>query len=976
MTRSVSGVGGFIMALLLLAPPAAHGQGTSEIRGRVQDAQAGVLPGVTVTIQNQATGTSRDTITSADGSFLVPNVLPGVYDVTAELGGFRKFQRPGVQLEVGKTATIDIQLQVGGLEEAVTVTGETPLVDTTSKEVGGNIGGQEMRDLPVFNRNWIQFVSLLPGIVYETATDTFGADTIQVNGQDSRNSNFLLDGASNMDDLVGGRGGTQVRTPLLAIQEFQVVTNQVDAESGRTTGAVINAISKSGTNRFEWELFGLLQDASLTAESFFVKRDNLNKPDTKQHQWGGNVGGPLVKNQAFYFFNLERIANDRGNVVVIPQRPDLNWSPTTIERVWNTLGRVDHHINADNSWSFRYLREQSPGVRQITGRPTPVATRTEYDVDTAYVGTWNSVLGQTRTNTLRASATTENIMFANDAFFDAGWRQEGLPPTLAYEGFTDQQSSAASGRHNNTYSLEDTFSWYLPTWFGQHDFRFGAQFQYGEVAQADQANLNGTFSFGLSNVPFNAANPRTYPDRFSIRIGGPLKYTQIARYVSLFAQDKWKTTDRLTLSLGARWDVELFNIPARTALGFNDQSGDSPIDWNNVSPRTGLAYALGDRRNAVLRGGYGLMFNRSFTELFTPFFTQSRFVRSFVAQFPISAFDPGPRNGRLPTDPTLVNGPFVTPALLAYINTTYPPGATQLLRAISVDSPARRTPYQHQFTAGYQRQLGADLSASVDYIHTVGRQLLFSLDLNQGLRPSTSPTAAVVRPNPDYNAINTPVNAGKTDYDGLNFMLEKRWSHDHYYRVSYTLSYARGNTSSNGLPSSDYQVGQDLHLELNHGPLANDRRHNVAVAGTLLVPRTHGMTISWVGRYLSGGPFSLTNSLIDADRNGRGNDLIAAGTYKGTAISPNDEVYEVEFDGSRGGARGPNYFQVDLRTGWRFRLPDRHKLDVTVDVFNIFNRTQFNNPSGNIGSTDFLILDSLQARNLPRAAQVQFTLRY
>jgi hypothetical protein len=976
MSHPLRGVAVLAIALSWLAPATVRAQGTSEIKGTVQDAQKAVLPGVTVTIRNQATGMFRETQTGADGTYLIPNVLPGTYDVIAELSGFRRFQREGVVLEIGKTASIDIQLQVGGLEEAVTVTGETPLVDTTSKEVGGNIGGREMRDLPVFNRNWIQFVSLLPGIVYETATDTFGADTIQVNGQDSRNNNFLLDGASNMDDLVGARGGTQVRTPLLAIQEFQVVTNQFDAEFGRTTGAVINAVSKSGTNRFQWEVFGLFSDASLTAESFFVKRDDLEKPDTKQQQWGGSVGGPIVKNRMFYFFNLERIANDRANVIVIPQRPDLNWSPTVIERVWNTLGRVDHQLSAQQSWSFRYLREQSPGRRQISGRPTPVATRSEYDVDTAYVGTWNSVLGNTRTNTLRASATTENVMFANDPFFERGWQQEGLPPTLAYEGFTDQQSADASGRHNNTYALEDTFSWYVPSWFGQHDFRLGAQFQYGEVAQENQTNLNGTFSFGRSNVPFNAADPRTYPDRFSIRVGGPLHYTQIAKYVSLFAQDRWKKTDRLTLSLGLRWDVEFFNVPPRTTLGLNDESGDHPVDGDNLSPRVGSAYALGERQDSVLRGGYGLMYNRSFAELFSNFFTQSRFVDSFVAQFPISAADPGPRAGRLPTDPTLVNGPFVTPELLNYINTTYPPGSTQLLRAISVDNADRHVPYQHQFSVGYQRPIGANLSAGIDYIHTMGRELLVSIDLNQGSRTTTSSTETVVRPNPDFNAINMPVNAGTTEYDGLNVMLEKRWTNNYYYRVSYTLSYARGNTTAQGLPSSDFQVGQDLHLEKNEGPLANDRRHNLSFAGSIEVPHMHGLLLSGVARYLSGAPMTLTNSLVDTDRNGRTGDLIDAGTYEGTPVSAGDKTWKVDFDGGRGGARGPDYFQVDLRAGWRFKLPDRHLLDVTIDAFNVFNRSQFNNPSGDIASADFLILDSLQSRNVPRALQFQVTLRY
>lgn len=965
-----------LTAVLLFAwAAAAHAQSTSEIRGRVLDDQAAVMPGVTVTIRNQDTGLTREALTSAEGTYLITNVPPGRYDVSATLTGFRKFVREGVQLEIGRTATVDVTLQVGGVEEAVTVTAESPLVDTTSKEVGGNIGGQELRDLPVFNRNWIQFVALLPGIVYETATDTFGADTIQVNGQDSRNNNFLLDGASNMDDLVGARGGTQVRTPLLAIQEFQVVTNQFDAEFGRTTGAVINAVSRRGANRFEWELFGLLQDASLTAESFFVKRDDLEKPDTKQHQWGGNLGGPIVRNKAFFFFNLERVANDRANVIVIPQRPDLNWSPTVVERVWNTLGRVDHQLTRNNTWTFRYLREQSPGKRQIAGRPTPSATRSEYDVDTAYVASFDSVLGGTRTNTIRASATTENVMFANDPFFENGWRQEGLPPTLAYEGFTDQQFSGASGRHNNTYAIEDSFSWLVPSRHGDHALRFGAQFQYGEIAQENQSNLNGTFSFGRSNVPFNATDPRTYPDRFSIRIGGPLEYTQIAKYVSLFAQDQWKR-DRLTLSVGARWDVEFFNVPPRTTIGLTDESGSHPTDWDNLSPRLGFAYAVGQQRDAVLRGGYGLMYNRSFAELFSSFFTQSRFVSSFEAQFPITAADSGPRNGRLPTDPTLVNGPFVTPALLDYINRTYPPGSTQLLRAISVDNPARRVPYQHQFSVGYERQIARNLSASADYIHTVGRELLVQLDLNQGSRPSTDTTTTVVRPNPDFNAINQPVNAGETAYDGLNLMLEKRWSHSYMFRAAYTLSYARGNTTGQGLPSSDYQVGQDLHLEMNEGPLANDRRHNVSLAGSIEVPRTHGLIVSGIARYLSGTPITLTNSLVDTDMNGRGNDRIAAGTYRGTPVSADDEIWEVEFDGKRGGARGPDYFQVDLRAGWRFKLPDRHLLDISVDVFNIFNRTQFDNPSGNQGGTAFLILDDVQDRYLPRAAQIQFTLRY
>ena len=217
-----------------------------------------------------------------------------------------------------------MKLEVGSLEETVNVSAESPLVDVTSKEIGGNITSETLVQLPSVNGNFIGFVGLLPGIVPSISTESFGSDSISVNGQDPRNNNYMLDGGNNNDDVIGQRAGTQARTPIEAIQEFQVVTDQFDAEFGRTAGAIINAVTKQGTNRMRGSAFGYFQRGDLTEKDFFAKEKGLAKPDTKYDRWGGTVGGPIVKDKLHYFASLERFSIDRPNTINIPARPDLN----------------------------------------------------------------------------------------------------------------------------------------------------------------------------------------------------------------------------------------------------------------------------------------------------------------------------------------------------------------------------------------------------------------------------------------------------------------------------------------------------------------------------------------------------------------------------------------------------------------------------------------------------------------------------
>ena len=255
-----------LLSLLLLTVPlpALAQQGTSEIGGRIADEQGGALPGVTITLTNEETGVFREVTSGSDGSYFASQLVPGRYKLVAKMPSFHTFERGGLILQVGKTLTINVTLTIGSLQETVTVAAQSPLVDTTSVKVGGNIGTDELSELPAMNRNYFAAVALLPGIQF-AASNQMGNDTIVASGQTSQNNNVAVDGGYNADDALGTSAGAQVRTPLEAIQEFQVITSMYDAEFGRASGAIVNAVTKAGTNQFKGVVFGYAASNKLTA---------------------------------------------------------------------------------------------------------------------------------------------------------------------------------------------------------------------------------------------------------------------------------------------------------------------------------------------------------------------------------------------------------------------------------------------------------------------------------------------------------------------------------------------------------------------------------------------------------------------------------------------------------------------------------------------------------------------------------------
>jgi hypothetical protein len=276
---------------------------------------------------------------------------------------------------------------------------------------------------------------------------------------------------------------------------------------------------------------------------------------------------------------------------------------------------------------------------------------------------------------------------------------------------------------------------------------------------------------------------------------------------------------------------------------------------------------------------------------------------------------------------------------------------------------------------GYERQIGRTMSAGVDYIHNDGRNWL-GYDLNPALKVDTTRTGRFTRTDllglasqlglsPFAGSINSRFDySGETTYDGLNLQFERRFSGFWSARTGYTLGYARGNNNGAALAANNFQVLAEKNLDLGFGPLDTDRRHNFTLSGRLEVPRTGGLTVSALLRYMSGRPFTIHDTNVDADRNNIGFDPLPAGEYSGAG--PN--TITVKNDGGRNGTYGPDYMQLDARFGYRVRMNAR-TLDVFAEVFNVTNRSNFLNPSGD-RRMNFLVLNGLVAGGFPRQAQL------
>ena len=759
------------------ATPALAQQGRTELRGRVTDETGGALPGVTVFIQNEADGTFREVITGADGSYFAAQLLPGVFTVTVALPGFTTFQTTGYELRVGQTLPLDIVLGVGALEETVTVSGQAPLVDLTSAEVGGTLDSQELVDMPLQNRSAFAAISLLPGIQF-LPSESSGNDTIIANGQTAASSNLNVDGGYNGDSTSGGAGGSQVKVAIESVQEFQVVSGQFDAEFGRSSGAVINAVTKRGTNQWSGAGFSYSTSTGMTARNFFnaqqfAEDPSVEKPSNNKYEFGGVFGGPIVQDKMHFFVSLERRLNNPARARIFSTRPELSWSSPERWRALNTMYRVDHQVNGNNSWALRYMRETSPEDNRI-GNRTELSSVDSTDDEYMFVGSYTSVIGNNVVNTVRVTRTHEfysggpPLWYEIDGHISLDGAMRNVTPSYHMDSFQDGVAPWAWGREDSQWQYNNTTSWFIPDKMGDHDIKFGGTFHRSFIDDFSESFLGGGFYFDTDR-PFDVDDYSTYPERLRVRVGKQdgRQFAYPINTFETFLQDKWTLNERWTVGLGVRWDAELLN--AKLTDNPLMTPGTDPRDWNNISPRLSLAYDVTGDGRSVIRAGYGFFYDRTLFSGLDNVLQDPIYNDSFIASFPRGGggqggqLDPGPRNGMPIQDPELAGAIRIGSAAAGecgpstardgvpncvlldrdFVESIYPTGNTSRFNEsnVYVDNYRRQQPLFKQFTVGFERELMPTLSVGVDYVNIRGSQLLNRINYVAPYRDGVDSTA-------------------------------------------------------------------------------------------------------------------------------------------------------------------------------------------------------------------------------------------
>src|SRR5262245_56399210 len=460
-----------ILILILSCSAASFAQGgggRAELNGVITDQDKLVLPGVTITVTNEGTGQSRQAVTGAEGRFVIPTLVPGSYSVTAELQGFQTLRRTGLVLNVGQEISLSLTLNLAGVREEVTVTAESPVIETTASNIGTNITSNEIDNSPSANRSQFSLMQTIPGLVPTLQIGSFEGGQFSANGQATTNNLFLVDGQYNNDSRLGGSQGTQARVTLDTMAEYQVQTHQYGAEYGGSTGVVVNSVTRSGSNKVSGRLFEYYQSNKLEATDYFLKQAGEKNPESGSNVFGGSIGGPIVKNKFFYFGNMEydrahEAANLNFPAIAAPLA--VSYSTTTDFTGPNSFMRFDYQINGNNSLSFRYTRERVLTVNDSIEADLAIADAARHENDSGdqvLSFSYTSVLNNRTTNEFKVGHVRENLLQgpktlfgktdSTSAFFDHSWQFIGFHGLEPFDLGSQNSHPDYIAANRNTYA--------------------------------------------------------------------------------------------------------------------------------------------------------------------------------------------------------------------------------------------------------------------------------------------------------------------------------------------------------------------------------------------------------------------------------------------------------------------------------------------------------------------------------------------
>lgn len=882
ITRALSVV--VAASIAFLTPELARSQTTqSELRGVISDESGAVLPGAAVTATQRETGTTRTTVTSENGAYLMPALPIGTYDIKVELSGFATIVREGQRLGVGESAVVGFTMKLAALAETLTVSGEAPLVDVTQSDLGGRVQTSQIESLPLSGRNWLELVSLVPG-----ARGNPGAVGAGTSGGDA--SRYQMDGLN----VTGqGTGETQSYSHE-TIAEFQVITNRFDAEYGRVTGAVINAVSKSGTNQLHATALYFARDDVFDAKNFFTGK--IAPFDEKQT--GFTIGGPIIKNRMHFFAAYEfqkRSITARPNTGIPLFDVDVD---AGIRRKLPSA-RVDMQLSSNHRLFARtsvyYLNSQNQGV---DGNMTVSAGSNEdfATYDTSIGETW--VISNRMVNEIRGGL----FYFYKDLYESAAMPRYGFP-------------SATLGPANNVpqwwneriFQISDSLSYFLPSWHGEHKFKAGFQYTLPNYRGELPRISYGVFSFDRNPTNFSDMSTWPAPTRYTTTLGD-FSYDVDNPVYGFFVQDDWTIARRFTLNLGVRYDVE----PKVTNKDLPDPLDEGPrrIDGDNFAPRLGFAYDVSGNGRTVIRGGAGLYYG------------------NILLNIPMN--EARDRNVRISA---VVVNPSLTDPLGGRTLADYQ--AQNLPRARTLMASNYETPRQDQTSIGIAHQIGSRYSVQADYVHTDGRNLQMSRNINlfeDPVQHTPLDPSIYGRPYPGFTDITRYETWGKSRYDGLQMAFNSRRVNSWYqFDATYTLSTAKGHTNANRFGT----VNNPFDLDDEYSYLTTDQRHRASLSGTAFFP----WNLSASAIFFAGSPKPLNVlTSLDPFRTGSGRWLDNQGN-----VLPKNGERTLKSD-----------YKLDLGLVKAFRFR-RIQVQGRLDVFNVLNTENFGTYGTTFGSSTYLV---------------------
>jgi hypothetical protein len=996
------------MKLLLILVPVcgllvcrSYAAETATLSGIVRDPQDAAITNAEVTVHEQSTGTERHTSTNSNGLFTAPSLPPGTYSIRISAAGFKTAESTDIHLSVAEVKQIDFTLEVGAISQTVSVAADLPMMNTTDGSVGMTVDSEFVENLPLNGRSFQQLVTLAPGVNLTGGPNDWGE--FSVNGQRATSNYFTVDGVNANLGLGSGylpgtgeglnaAGGTNAMVSVDALQEFRILTNSFAPEYGRTPGGQVMLLTRSGTNGFHGTLFEYFRNDVLNANDWFADSEGQGRSPLRFNDFGGTFGGPIIKDNTFFFFSYEgqRLRQPQFGIEAEPDMALRQTAPAGLRPILNAfpipngpeLGngeaefsagfsnpittdatsiRLDHFFNSKVMTFFRF--NYAPSSSEMRGGGYVLSSMNQNSVQalTATGGVTHSITPQV-VNEVRInySHNTLNNPMSLDTF---GGAVPFPVSSLLLPPFTGQDSVAQIalipfdflsvgsflGESQRQANLVDSLSYAV----GVHQLRFGVDYLRSLPIELP-FNYDRYIFDGVASIMSNTISSFQAYSQAAVRSD--------LTNVSLYAQDSWRTSERLTLTYGVRWELnpaphdrysnngDYVPLVGNYATG-NVSVGESGASlwhtkYTNFAPRIGVAYRLHKSLGleTVIRGGAGLFYDTA---------EQDAALYAFYSGFPDEL-----------RSPRLSNVPFpisASQAALPVESLTNPPVGS----AFNVYANNLAAPRSWQWNISIQQALGSAQTFTASYVAVLGRQLLYGQ-----YYPSVGPS--------EY-AVTYYDNSASSNYESLQLQFRRRLSHGLAASANYTWSHSLDDSSFDfaSLVPNAY-----LSPRSNWGPSDFDVRHNLTGAFSWSLPGVARMSwlqiitrgwgldsiitarsalpvdvASYSNNFMGGGQFLLRPNLVTGVPLYLSNPDVAGGRR----INPAAFVIDPNGQGNlgRNALRGFDLVESDLSARRTFRLTEKFGLLFRADLFNVFNHPNFANPTSDPASSLFGISTSM-----------------